>query len=383
MIVLVARMTNSVPGTRDISCLQGGPTAVDSPNTGDTVVLSEIGISGDRLRTIRERPETASPLPGILDVEPSLHILVADAKVGKTTLSCQLALAWAQGLAPWIGAPVLPVGRVLIVSNEQSALKIDRLMRRITKSAGLGDEKTWTDSVTIIARDAVLGPIGRKMLQLNDLGIGLLRSGLDQAIKANDPYRFVILDSFSRLKPTDVEENDNDGVVRWLTDLANLAIEHKIYVWLVHHAGHGRDDNRRKPISAGRGASGIGQVAQVVLFLERVASEPRKRKLSVQGNTIEESTVVFRVSEDAERAEHVNRFIPDEDELPIGWEDLFEPGIPISINAIAKNLASPPGSPPVDKPSGNDRRLAERVCRKLEKRGEIEMLEDRRWARRP
>jgi len=363
--------------------LMGNSTADDSQVTDGTVVLSEIGISGDRLRMIRERPETVSPMPGILDFEPSLHILVADAKTGKTTLSCQLGLAWAQGLAPWIGAPALPAGRVLIVSNEQSALKIDRLMRRLTKTADLGDEEVWTDRVTIIARDAELGPSGRQMLSLDNSGAELLRAGLDQAIAAGDPYRFLILDSFSRLKPTDVEENDNDGVVAWLTGLANFAIDYEIYVWVVHHAGHNTTGNRARPISAGRGASAIGQVAQVVLYLTKVPGELRKRKLTVEGNTIDECTMVFRVSEEPEPAEHVTRFIPDEDQLHNGWEEIFRSGVPLSINAIAKKLESPQGSPPKRDPSGHWRRLATRLCGRLEKLGEIEQLENGRWIRRP
>ena len=65
------------------------------------VNLAEVGFSGDRLRVLRQRPEPTSPLPGILDPEPHLHVLLGKPKSGKTTFALTLARAWAQGIVPW------------------------------------------------------------------------------------------------------------------------------------------------------------------------------------------------------------------------------------------------------------------------------------------
>ncbi len=345
--------------------------------------LAAVAFTGDRLRALRNRMELYSPLPGVLDVEPSLHVLIADAKCGKTTLSYVLGLAWAQGLPPWDGAPALPGGRVLFVSNEQSARKIDRVMRRVTGSAHLGTIEAWTDLVTIIARDSELGPDGRQILSMAPEGLELLRAGLAQAAEAGAPYRFAILDSLSRLKPAGVEEKDNDGMATWLSRLAELAVEFGVYVWLIHHAGHNTEGSRGNPISAGRGASAIGQVAQVALYLSKVPGQPRQRKLSIQGNEVDDSTLIFNVSEEPEPVYHVNRFVPADLALPDNWEEIFELGVPLSTNAIAQKMGVAPSSPPNEPPSGYQRRLAQRLCEKLEKLGEIKRLENGCWERRP
>src|SRR5262249_51529060 len=49
--------------------------------------LDSILLSGERLRALRDLEVTASPLPGLLDSEASLHVLQGRAKSGKNRLA--------------------------------------------------------------------------------------------------------------------------------------------------------------------------------------------------------------------------------------------------------------------------------------------------------
>jgi hypothetical protein len=334
--------------------------AAAAPSVPD---LDAVGFTGDRLRALRQRVEPVSPLPGILDPEPHLHILNGKPKSGKTTFGLALARAWAQGVEPWTGASPLPGTRALVVSREQPVARLDATLRRLAHHAGRGNR--WEDRVTILARDRELAPEGKRLLTLDGEGLAALDGALHAAERAGDPYGLVLLDSLSRLKPAAIEERDNDGMSRWLDGLEALAMARRVWLLLIHHVGHvGADGGRDEARSAGRGASAIAAVAQVVWLLER-DRDPRMRRLKVDGNSVLPAEHHFQVAGQAAEPGELNYF-----ELvdPLEAHDpaeLLAAG-PVSLSDLARRLS---GQEPGEKPSGAALRRAGELVGRWERRG--------------
>jgi hypothetical protein len=299
--------------------------------------LQSLGFSGDRLRETRERPQPESPLPGILDTEPSLHGIVGRPKSGKTRFSIWLAMSWAQGVAPWEGAPEFPGTRALVISAEQSLSRVDWACRSLDLFAYRGSRETWTDNLTIVARDRDLTPTERRLLRLDDSGRGLLRQVLLQAKEKGEPFGFVVLDSLSRLKPHDLEESNPDHQTQFLEPLQELAEESGAYFWLIHHQGHAE---RTNPVTAGRGGSSQGAVYQVALQLERDSRNPRHRILRVAGNALLDSEQTFEVASEKAEPGAINYFRPIDPmaELVDSIDDLIEVGETINNSELGRRI---------------------------------------------
>lgn len=110
-------------------------------------------ISGSILSELLDRPEPLSPLPGILDPTPSLHLLVGPPKCGKTTFCATLAVAAAAGIRPWPTASgPLPPGRALFISAEQSAHRLFLTLMRIGRTIGV-EPSEWLNHMGVVARD--------------------------------------------------------------------------------------------------------------------------------------------------------------------------------------------------------------------------------------
>jgi len=305
--------------------------------------------TGDRLRAVRERPESISPMPGYLDPAPHLHLIQAVQKTGKTALALWIARAWACGVPPWESSPTLPGSRVLMISREQNVGRIDSTARRLDTFARAGDRETWTDRLFIVARDRDLGRELRRLLTLDAGGIELLRAALLRAKAAGEPFGLVVLDSLSRLKPKDVEENDADAMTAWLDALEELAQECGVYILLVHHVGHAdRKDSR----SAARGSSAIGAVAQGMWTLERVDGSPQHRLLKIDGNELLAHEVTFEVASATADEGSIHYFRPGDPCAGHEPETYLQAGEAISTNALAWRLAdrepepgcNPPGA---------------------------------------
>ncbi len=293
-----------------------------------------------------------SPLPGILDAEPSLHLLTGKPKSGKTTFALHLAVAWSQGLAPWRGAPSLPGSRALIISAEQTATRLERVLRRVTDSAQLGSCAAWSHRIYLAAKSSrgfdhagVDVDAMRCLLSLDANGLGALRRGLDFEQAGPDPIGFLVLDSLSRLKPAGISENEADWISPWLDDLQALAADYGLYTILIHHTGHA---NRSGAAASARGSSAIGAVAQVALRLDRDERRPRERTLTAEGNEIERGSHVFEVA-DAEAPEwHVDYFRPR-----LSLEEEINAAIPLgevvpSDSEVARRILAARTGQPVD-----------------------------------
>ncbi|MEB2346932.1 MAG: AAA family ATPase [Deltaproteobacteria bacterium] len=327
--------------------------------------LASVAFSGARLRALRQRPEAVSPLPGILDPEPHLHVLLGKPKSGKTTFGLDLARNWAQGIAPWTGAEALPGTRALVVSREQPVTRIDATMRRLARYAGTGD--TWADRVAIVARDRELPAEARRLLTLDADGLAALRGALELARERGEPYGLVLLDSLSRLKPASIEERDNDLLTEWLDALEEIASACGVWLVLIHHVGHTSDASRAEARSAGRGASSISAVAQVVLLYERVARSPRLRRLLADGNAILPAEYHYEVAGARAETGSIHYHRPADALAGHDPRALLADG-PVSLTGLAWRLA---GEEPVKgrKPPGAAMRLAGQLTERWERAG--------------
>jgi hypothetical protein len=219
------------------------------------------------------------------------------------------------------------------------------------------------------------------MLTLDLEGLEVLRRVIEQ-----HEIGFVVLDSSSRLKPADVSENKPDEIGPWLDSLASLAMETRAYVLLIAHTGHQTDRDGGRPISATRGATSYGQVAQVAMTFRREASEPALRVLRAEGNAMEDTTTRFVVA-DVERGEsagHINRFQPLEARSPeaiLASAGMVPGAPPISAAEYTRRThPAPPNAPPDWRPSGYAQRKAKDELSTFEKRGLV-VQTDKGWIR--
>jgi hypothetical protein len=307
--------------------------------------FSTMTLTGDTLRTILDRPAPQSPLPGFLDPRPSLHLLVAEPKVGKTTLCATLAVAAAAGIAPWPGARPLPQGRVLFVTAEESAAQTAATMERLAKRLGLSREQ-WTDRLGLLAADDLLKSAGETALTLNGAGLDQLTRALDSSRKLGDPVRFVFLDSASSLSASaGLDENDNSAVTAWLRPLQALAVRFGVYVFVIHHEGHSK---RAGTVSRARGASAFGAVARVIWSLDRPKNAPHERRLRVAGNAVPEAEHRFTVTEAASHAlvESFEPVLSDTEKL----DRVTAIGEEVSVAEAAARILRFDGKPVPDRP---------------------------------
>jgi replicative DNA helicase len=340
---------------------------------------TDVGFAGASLRALRSRVRPASPLSGILDDEPHLHLLAGRAKSGKTTFALAIARAWGLGIAPWPGARALPGSRVLVVSREQSATRIDTTMRRLDAYAEDDSRDEYAERVVVVARDAELPAAGRSLFSLDERGMGALRAVLAAAAAEGDPIGLVVLDSLSRLLPPGLNEIDNTEMSRWLDALAALAVETGTYVVVIHHVGHSSDPSRADARTAPRGASAIVACAQVVLLLERT-EDPRTRRLIADGNSILRSETTYRVCGDDAEPGSIYQWTPVD---PLAEYDPAElvGSSAISTSVLAWRLAGREPQRAGDRPPGEAMALAARLRELWARQGRVELLDGPRGAR--
>ena len=299
------------------------------------VDLGALGFPSDRLRTIRKRPESVSPLPGFLDSAPHVHLNQGKPKTGKTTLALKIARDWTLGASPWPGAPALPGTRALVISREQPVIRIDDILRRLSVFSDIDGREDWTENIAIIARDPELSSEARALMTLDEGGLRALRAGLMAAQQSGAPFGFVALDSLSRLKPLDVDENDANGMAAWLDEIEDIAVQAEAYIMLIHHLGHSSDPARSEARSAGRGSSTIGAVAQAAWLLERVPGNPRQRILKVDGNEILPAEYTLEVCGEKAEPGSIHFFRPIDLLDAYAIDDLVASGEDVNMTALA------------------------------------------------
>ncbi len=309
----------------ELATLEGGKQT-DLPN---------LAFSGRRLEAVRDRAESVSPCPGLLDPDPGLHVPVGQSSLGKTTLALHLAQSWVCGVEPWEGAPRLPGTRAVFISREQSVRRIDRRARVLDTQNELVEREAWTNRLLLVARDPDLPRELRPLLRMDEKGLPLLRQLLQQAKDEGDPIGLVVLDSLSRLKPAGMKESDNDDMAEWLDELHGMSEETGAYVLLIHHKGHTEREGER---GAGRGASAIDAVAQATWDLRRVPGARAFRELRVYGNGIDDSTLIFRVAPDCDPGKVLFWRLEGPDDA-IKPQDYLIPGEEVTTEELAWKLS--------------------------------------------
>jgi len=246
---------------------------------------------------------------------------------------------------------------VIIISREQPVVRVDGILRRLSTFSDFDKREEWTDNLAIIARDPELSREARSLMTLDEGGLRTLRAGLMAARDAGTPFGFVLLDSLSRLKPADIEENDTDGMSAWLDEIEDIAVTAEVYIMLVHHLGHSSDPARSEARSAGRGSSTIGAIAQVAWLLERVPGNPRQRILKVDGNEILPAEYTFEVCGEKAEPGSIHYFRPIDPLDHYNVDNLVVPGEAINITTLAwRTKGEPPD--PNKRPGGAAQKVA-------------------------
>jgi len=313
-------------------------------NTG-ALDLDDLGFSGDRLKELRKRPEIVSPFPKLFPPEPGLIVLNAKPKTGKTSFAGFIAQAWACGVSPWEGAPVLPGSRALILNAEQPLVRVDATLRRLD-TLGNSSRAKWTERVSLVARDRELSKSAERMLTLDGTGRRMLKQALIEAQRASDPFGLVVLDSMSRLVPDGLDENSNSEVSAWLAPLQKLAEELETYIVVIHHVGHA--EGRGEARTAGRGASAIAAVPQAIWLLETSRDDPRQRRLHVQANAIPENRLTFAVCGEDNEPGEILYWRPADPMSTYDPAEILAETEEISTSELAARIQDPP-------PDGNAR----------------------------
>jgi hypothetical protein len=300
----------------------------------------------EEIPKILEAPEPRSYMPGYLPPgDHGLTVLVGRPMSGKTRLACHVARSWAERRRPWpIGGlrpvdrqkPPLPDSAVFLFSREQMTQQLLRTMKEIRKEAPSKKKAApWYSKTHAFGADQI-DPLARRAQTLGlKYGLGVLGNTLAAARSDGHSIGLLVIDSLSRVKPSDVDENDNTKMTEWLEALWRLAVEHTVHILLIHHMGH--RDGAEDPVSAARGASAIAAVADAVWML-LPGENLVQRRLTVRGNLIPEHQQLFRVANDDHEGE-VQFFRPCLASDGIDPSEFIKPGEVINNRQFGERLA--------------------------------------------
>jgi hypothetical protein len=329
-----------------------------SKNVSGKGLLDEITLHGELQEEIEARPVSESPLPGFLPDRPTLALLSGASFVGKTSFLEWLLASWACSVAPWPGAPDLPGTPALLISREQPAYRLLRTVGRFEDAGrALWSPNDRRKRLRIIARDELLAEKAKQIFTLDEAGLDLF----GEILNAMGAGSIVGLDSLSRLKPSEVPENDNDRISEWLQTVLEIVEAQSVHTILVHHQGVAERQSLSK---ASRGATAIENIVQAVWLLSG-AEIPEFRRLQVGGNVVEQRTHYFRVCPDGETG-IVEFTISSGSQAPVlPWNDVLGPGI-YRKTAILRAYFD------VEKPLGHHERQWSRIIAEWERDPRVE-----------
>jgi hypothetical protein len=236
--------------------------AVGSPSSLDPAFLA------DAIEVIRQGQAIADEgirftVDGMIPAYGMLGMLVAFAKVGKTTFGQALAAAVAMG-RPFLDRDTTPV-RVLILAAEDPPEYTAYLARTLTVDA---------DRLTFYRAPIQLTAAGLAQI------VGTVQSG---------QYGLVLIASWQAvIRGLVKDENDNAGAVN-IVETVKAATRLTGIPWLIDaHSGKGEDqDDDADPSKAMRGASGAAGAADYTLSLRYAdGTFGTKRRLSGKGRFI-------------------------------------------------------------------------------------------------
>lgn len=256
---------------------------------------------------------------GIVPHYGMLGLLVAYAKVGKTTLAQAFAAAVAVG-APFLGRATHQV-RVLIIAAEDPAEYTAFLARHL--------DTLPTGVLTFYRRPILLDAAGLAAI------VGEVAAG---------GYGFVLIASWQAVVRGLIrDENDNAGAVRVMEDVKAAARRTGV-PWLIDaHSGKGEDQgDEADPSKAMRGASGAAGAADYTLSL-RYANGPfgSGRRLSGKGRFVSFAPLVLDY--DLERGTYTVTGTSKEATAETTWRLISEMGALTSTPQTAATIAQASG----------------------------------------
>jgi len=268
---------------------------LEEPQREESLDLADFGLTGEALEALRTTPDPPLVRPYLPPGLVGLVVLAGSPKAGKTTLSLELAL---QGAFAEDGIPAL---RSLVVCAERPAKQLDAVLRRLDANADRPRNRAdWTRRIVISARGSKGAPRVDELLALDPKGLAALVGALHAARRDGDPFALLVLDSLSRLKPAELDEDSPSDMTPWLGELHRIAHSEGVCALLVHHARKGRAGAREgdgDPFDAIRGAGAILAVADVAIVLRRPAGSEgeRYREILARGNCIPDWRGTFEV----------------------------------------------------------------------------------------
>ncbi len=186
---------------------------------------------------------------GIIRQGETLNI-IAPAKIGKSWLAMQLAVAVATG-KPWLGFDV-DAGRVLYIDNELHPETLAHRFARVVRSSWLDDPEVATlDVVSLRGRN----------LSVLDLPCMLCD------VPSGD-YALIVLDALYRFIPPGKSENDNGDMLHVYNVLDTLAGQTGAAIAIVHHSSKGSQETKAQT-DVGAGAGSISRCADTHLTIRK------------------------------------------------------------------------------------------------------------------
>jgi RecA-family ATPase len=193
----------------------------------------------------KERPPTVWIVDKLI-CEASLTIIAADAGVGKTWVTLDLATCITMGI-PWLGRDTIK-GNVLIVDEESGDDYLANRFKQVITAHGGSEDETTAFYFS---------------MQNTAFNNALDLFELEQLIIAND-IKFVVVDALMDVLPG-VKENLSDEMVPPLNAIKKIINRTKCSFCIIHHKNKGKENEK----TSYRGAGGIKGAADLMLEIHR------------------------------------------------------------------------------------------------------------------
>ena len=217
------------------------------PNDDDLEINNARGLL---VKTIATPPEL---IHGVL-YQGSKMSFTASSKMGKTWSLLHLGISLSEGL-DWYGFKTTKT-RVLFINPELQNFSLEKRVQLIANN--------------------ISGPVALENFDYittrgKQISADELLPKLDKQIRSGQ-YGAIILDSIYKLYPSDVEENSNSDVGRFLNSLEQLALKANAAVIYSHHYSKGNQANKAA-IDRSSGGGAWGRDPDTVLSVTEHATE--------------------------------------------------------------------------------------------------------------
>lgn len=195
-------------------------------------------------------------------VDARLHVLYAATSMGKTTLSAQFASSW------------MIQGRGLIAPTESNPLAFANKMAAAL--SGVSTDKmdsgylTDADEYEVIDAYDIMDVHGVDFMGAGKTTPGMIREELQRAVEAGKPYRWLIVDSMSKLSVPGAQ-GIYDVTSAAVDELQNIALETGVMVFATCQIGRSAKNRVLKApqLNDAKGSGDVEEDADVVMSLYR------------------------------------------------------------------------------------------------------------------